>query len=209
MVSLGHKVTHLCNWQLAPALKEISTWACTWSALTKELAHANTTPAFTFNLALTSTPRDTYTSNWIWVVLFVCTWAGRALLDSVTYIICIFCLLTVATYWRTCLPAAFAQMPRYLIIHSWPMTHRAINCQQNISAISNTMATFWYNAWHNANYVTNDWDTALSNYFGASGHQHFNRALETPNTQQCHQRLFLLAIGSYPKINPKMLASLL
>ena len=62
-------------------------------------------------------------------------------LDSVTCIICIICLLTVATYWRTCTPAAFAQMPRYLIIHSWPMTHRAINCQQNISAISNTMAT--------------------------------------------------------------------
>ena len=65
-------------------------------------------------------------------------------LDSVTCIIRIMCLLTVATYWRTCTPAAFAQMPRYLIIHSWPMTHRAINCQQNISAISSTMDTFWY-----------------------------------------------------------------
>ena len=64
-----------------------------------------------------------------------CTiWAGRALLDSVTYIICIICLLTVATYWRTCLPAALAQMPRYLIIHSCPNIYRIINCQNRISA---------------------------------------------------------------------------
>ena len=64
-----------------------------------------------------------------------CTiWAGRALLDSVTYIICIICLLTVATNWRTCLPAALAQMPRYLIMHSCPNIYRVINCQNRISA---------------------------------------------------------------------------
>ena len=60
MVSLGHKLTHLGNWQLSPALKEISTWACTWYALTKVLALAKYTT-------------NTWAALFIWVAQY-----GRA-----------------------------------------------------------------------------------------------------------------------------------
>ena len=199
MVSLGHKVTHLGNWQLAPALKEISTWACTWSALTKGLAHANTTPAFTFNLALTSTPRlptlpIEYGLHFLFE-LYNMGGQGTFRFCNLHYLHFLFIdSCNLLAHLPPCCTRANASildhplLPQYLQGNKLP--------KQNISAISNTMATMPH-----SDRILDTTQTTMP----MNETEHFQITLvhlatcilvDTTNTQQCHQCLSALAIDN-------------